>query len=78
MRDRVVWMVFEHPSEFGNQIAAIKSIASKIGCVLIRFVLGFAVLRRKAVDAMALRKLNGTGSNRWNLSTASFGKPMKF
>ena len=32
VRDRAVWVVFEHQGEFDNQSAAIKSIAPKIGC----------------------------------------------
>ena len=32
VRDRAVWVVFEHQDEFDSQSAAIKSIAPKIGC----------------------------------------------
>ena len=31
MRDRAVWVVFEHQGEFDSQSAAIKSVAPKIG-----------------------------------------------
>ena len=41
VRDRAVWVVFEHQGEFDNQSAAIKSIAPKIGCGLIRVGRGF-------------------------------------
>ena len=43
-RERAVRMVFEHQGEFDSQSAAIKSIAPKIGCGLIRFGRGFGVL----------------------------------
>ena len=41
VRDRAVRLVFEHQGEFDNQSAAIKSIAPKIGCGLIRVGRGF-------------------------------------
>ena len=31
VRDRAVWVVFEHPDEFDSQSVAIKSVAPKIG-----------------------------------------------
>ena len=31
VRDRAVWVVFEHQDEFDSQSAAIKSVAPKIG-----------------------------------------------
>ncbi len=32
VRERAVWMVLEHESKYDSQWAAIRSIASKIGC----------------------------------------------
>ena len=32
VRERAVWMLFEHQGEFDSQSAAVKSIASEFGC----------------------------------------------
>ena len=33
IRERAVWMVFEHQAEYDSQWAAMGSIAGKIGCI---------------------------------------------
>ena len=52
VRDRAVWVVFEHQGEFDSQSAAIKSVAPKIGSGLIRFGRGFDAQKRTAVGVI--------------------------
>ena len=52
VRDRAVWVVFEHQSEFDSQSAAIKSVAPKIGCGPDTLRAGFDAQKRTAFDVM--------------------------
>jgi len=82
VRDRAVWVVFEHQGEFDSQSAVIKSVARKIGSGADT---RRAWVRRAETDSgrrdsvtTAEREVpNGIGSKPLSARIASFGRPMR-